>query len=76
MNKLLEVLKHPVDSERFHQLLTKKQWFILFNVGAVAALLVSGRLKWSIESVITSAIALLAINFVAALSARNFPNWK
>jgi hypothetical protein len=76
MNKLLEVIKRPLDSERFHQLLTKKQWFILFNVGTITTLILSGRLKWSLESVVTSAIAFLAVNFVAAISARHFPNWK
>ncbi len=76
MNKLIEAIKHPLDSERFHQLLTKKQWFILFNLGTIAALLLTGRLKWSLESVITSVIALLVVNFVAVISVRHFPNWK
>jgi hypothetical protein len=31
MKKLLEVVRHPLDPERFHQLLTKKQWFLLFT---------------------------------------------
>jgi hypothetical protein len=75
-NKLLEVIKHPLDSERFHQLLTKRQWFILFNVVGIAALLLTKRLNWSLESIITCAVALLVVNFVAAISARRYPNWK
>jgi len=60
----------------FHELVSKKQWFILFNVVAIIALVVTGRLKWSTESLVTSLIALLAVNIVAAISTRNFPEWK
>jgi predicted membrane-bound dolichyl-phosphate-mannose-protein mannosyltransferase len=76
MNKLLEVIKHPLDSERFHQLLTKRQWFILFNIVAIVGLLLTKRLNWSLQSIVTSALALLVVNFVAAISARRYPDWK
>jgi hypothetical protein len=62
--------------KRLHELVSKRQWFILFNVVGVIALVVTGRLKWSAESLVTSVIALLAVNGVAAISARNFPEWK
>jgi hypothetical protein len=75
-NKLLDVIKHPLDPERFHRLLTKTQWFVLFNVLAIAGLLLTGRLEWSLKSLVTSAIALLVMNFVAMISARNYPDWK
>ena len=75
-NKLLEVIKHRLDSERFHQLLTKRQWFILFNVVGIAALLFTKRLNWSLESIIICAVALVVVNFVAAISARRYPHWK
>lgn len=68
--KLVEMMKS------FHEWVSKKQWFILFNVVAVIALAVTGRLEWSTESLVTSLIALLAVNVVAAISARNFPEWK
>jgi len=57
-------------------LVSKKQWFILFNVASVIALAVTGRLKWSTESLVTSLIVLLVMNGVAAISAKNFPEWK
>lgn len=62
--------------KRFHELVSKKQWFVLFNVVGVIALVLTGRLKWSTESLVTSLIALLVVNVVAAISARNFPEWK
>jgi hypothetical protein len=61
---------------KLHELVSKKQWFILFNVVSVIALVVTGRLKWSAESLVTSLIVLLVMNGVAAISAKNFPEWK
>jgi len=61
---------------KLHELVSKKQWFILFNVASVIALAVTGRLKWSAESLVTSVIVLLVMNGVAAISAKNFPEWK
>jgi hypothetical protein len=60
----------------FHQLISRKLWFVLFNAVAVLALALTGRLTWNAESLVTSVIALLLINVVAAISARNFPEWK
>jgi hypothetical protein len=62
--------------KKLHEVVSKKQWFILFNAGTLIALAVSGRLTTSRESVVTSLIALLIINVIAAISARNFPDWK
>ena len=76
MKKLLEVIKHPLDPERFHQLLTKKQWVLLFNVVAVAALIISGRLRFSVASIVLTVIALAVVNAVAWLSSKNYPDWK
>jgi hypothetical protein len=61
---------------KLHEVVSKKQWFILFNAGTLIALAVSGRLTASRESLVTSLIALLIINLIAAISARNFPDWK
>jgi hypothetical protein len=60
----------------FHQLISRRLWFLLFNAITVLALIVTGRLRWSAESAITSFIALLVVNIAAAISARNFPEWK
>jgi hypothetical protein len=59
-----------------HELVSKRQWFILFDVGTLVALAVTGRLTSSRQSLLTSLIALLIMNGVAAISARNFPEWK
>jgi hypothetical protein len=61
---------------RFHEVISKKWWFVLFNLGTLVALALSGRLTSSLESAIASLIALLIVNGIAAVSARNFPNWR
>lgn len=62
--------------KRLHELVTKKQWFILFNAGTLIALAVTGRLSSSLKSLVASVVALLIMNAVAAISARNYPEWK
>jgi hypothetical protein len=32
----------------FHQLLSKRMWFLIFNLSSLAYLRVSGRLQWSL----------------------------
>ncbi len=59
-----------------HEMLTKREWFVLFNVLGAAVLLVTGRLNFSTESIVTSLGGLLVMNGLAALSMRNFPEWK
>jgi hypothetical protein len=60
----------------FHEIVSKKWWFILLNLGTLLVLALSGRVTSSLESPIASLIALLVMNEIAAISARNFPNWK
>lgn len=62
--------------KNFHELVSKKQWFVLFNLGTLIALALDGRLTSSTGSLATSLLALLIMNVVAAISARNFPDWK
>jgi hypothetical protein len=62
--------------KKFHELISKKQWFIFFNLGCLAMLAVTGDLTSSRESLVASLIALGIMNGVAVLSARNFPDWK
>ena len=62
--------------KRLHEFVSKKQWFVLFNVVSVIALAVTGPIMWSAESLVTSLIVLLVMNGVAAISAKNFPEWK
>lgn len=60
----------------FHRLISKRLWFLLFNVCTVAYLIGTGRLRWELVSVLICAGALLLMNGIALISARNFPDWK
>ena len=60
----------------FHRIISKKLWFLLFNAGSVAYLIGTGRLRWELVSLLICAGALLLMNGIAFLSARNFPDWK
>ena len=62
--------------KKLHDIVTKKQWFILFNVGTILVLVITGRLTWSGRSLVASLLSLLVVNVVAAISSRNFPEWK
>lgn len=59
-----------------HELVTRKQWFVLFNVACVIALVATGRLTSTWESVVSSLLGLGVMNGITAISARSFPNWK
>jgi len=61
--------------KRLHELITKKWWFILFNFASLSALALTGRFS-SGTSAISSLLALLLMNGIAAISAQNFPDWK
>ncbi len=61
---------------QFHRLISKRLWFILFNVGSLIYLAVTNRLHWDIWSVVGVIFAFALMNFVAWLSSRNFPEWK
>jgi hypothetical protein len=76
MNRLWEVIKHPLDAERFHRLLSRKQWYVSFNVMAIVWAIVTGRLRWSAKSIIIAAFALAVMNTIAHISGRNYPDWK
>lgn len=76
MRRLLEVVRHPLDSKRFHQAVSKKQWFLLFNVAAIVALALTGRVKLNAESLIPCVAALGIVNWVAWLSSKHYPDWK
>jgi hypothetical protein len=62
--------------KELHDLMSKKQAFMLFNLLCIASLALTGRLAFTPHSLLTSLIALLAMNGVAAISARNFRGWK
>lgn len=62
--------------KKLHDVVSKRQWFILFNVLGVIMLVVTGRLGLSPKSLITGLVALLLMNGIAAISARKYPEWK
>jgi hypothetical protein len=76
MNRLWEVIKHPLDAERFHRLLSKKQCFLLFNLLAIAWAIITGRLTFSLSSIVIAIIALGVMNAVAWFSSQYYPGWK
>jgi len=60
----------------FHQLISKKLAFVLFNVGTVLYLILGGYLKWNFFSVLSYGAALMIMNGIAWFSSRNFKDWK
>jgi len=60
----------------FHRLVSKKLWFLLFNVCSISYLIISGRLRLETVSLLSCGLALLLMNGIALISARHFPEWK
>ena len=61
---------------QFHKLVSKKMWFLLFNVGTTLYVIISGTIKFDVVSVVSYGVALGLMNVIAWISARNFPDWK
>lgn len=62
--------------KRMRQLVTKTQWFVLFNCSVVIVMYLTGNLRWNSKSVISNLIALLAVNGAAWISAGKYTDWK
>lgn len=60
----------------FPKLISKKTWFLLFNVGTLIYLVATGTLRWDPISIFSSVVALLVMNGVAWVSARKYKEWK
>ena len=58
------------------KIMSKRMWFLLFNVGTILYLIISGTLRWGAVSVISCGISLLLINGIALISARKYKNNK
>jgi hypothetical protein len=58
------------------KIISKKTWFLLFNVGTIIYLIGRGRLRWNIVSVFSYGFALLLINGIIWISARKYKDWK
>jgi len=58
------------------EIISKKTWFVLFNVGTTIYMILSGNLHWDVTSIFCYGVALLLINFIAWISARKYKGWK
>ena len=58
------------------KIISKRTWFLIFNVATILYLIASGGLRWDVVSVFSYGLALLLINCIALISARNFKGWK
>jgi hypothetical protein len=58
---------------------SKKVWFLLFNLGALVFEIVTGALRWEVSSVIANGIALLFVNWMTLIASRKYkgkyPGW-
>ena len=61
---------------QFHRVISKKMWFLLFNVGTTLYIILIGHLQLDAISIVSFAVALGLINLLAWISARRFPEWK
>jgi hypothetical protein len=59
----------------FPKLMSKWMWFLLFNVGTIIYMIVSGSLHWDVINLVSFGLALALINGIAWISARKF-RWK
>jgi len=58
------------------QLLTKGQWFLLFNVIAIAFIYLSGNFRFTASDIVSALFALALVNGAALISASKFKDWK
>jgi hypothetical protein len=63
-------------ASEFHKIVSKKMWFLLFNVGATLYMILFGHLGLDLISIGSFAVALGLINLIAWISAKRFPEWK
>ncbi len=58
------------------QLISRKAWFLIFNVGTIIYLVASGTLRWDGISIFSCFAALAIMNGIAWISARKYKDWK
>jgi O-antigen/teichoic acid export membrane protein len=51
-------------------------WFLLFNLGTILYLIMSGHLQWNSISIFSYGLALVLMNGIAWISARKYKDWK
>ncbi len=60
----------------FAKIMSKRTWFLLFNIGTIIYLISSGTLTWDAISIFSCVIALLLMNGIAWISGCEYPHWK
>jgi cytochrome c oxidase subunit IV len=58
------------------KIMSKKVWFLVFNLGTIIYLTVSGSLRWEVVSIFSYGLALLLMNGIAWISACKYKGWK
>ena len=58
------------------QLVTKRQFFVVFNTVMVIVLYATGHLHFAINSIGPALVALLLVNGAGLISANRFKDWK
>ena len=58
------------------QLVTKKQWFIIFNTVTIVVLFLMGDLQFTENSIITNLVVLIICNGLISISANKYTDWK
>jgi hypothetical protein len=58
------------------RIISKKVWFLIFNVGTIIYLIANGSLHWDAISIVSYGLALLIMNGIALISARKYKGWK
>lgn len=59
----------------FQDFLSKKVWFVGFNIAVFGILFITGRLDGSLVSFISLALVLVIVNTLAWISARCYKEW-
>jgi len=54
------------------KLISKKWWFLIFNLGTTLYMVLSGNLRWDVESLLSYGVVLLAVNGLILISARRY----
>ena len=60
----------------WHRLLSKQMWFVIFNVGSIGYMWISGRLHWTAIDIFSVVVALLIMNGICLYSTRLYPEWQ
>lgn len=58
------------------QVLTKGQWFLLFNCAVVAVIYLTGNLGFTATDIFSLLVALALVNGAALISANKYKDWK